>query len=170
MFCCVKGGLSGGGKHVFGARKRCFAAADMVFSAVNTVKKTLKRRILLHKTPLCAVTSAMSGSYVCTRFLPVFVPCGLLFFNGGLLTLQGNSMCKPPGRLRLHCVRRGCGAETNSWERGRPQLRCISNHDNMASMTYAAARKLTMRNEKFLISAKRLHLINIYARERRRCL
>ena len=98
VFCCVKDGLSGGGKHVFGARKRCFAAADMVFSAVNTVKKTLKRRILLHKTPLCAVTSAMSGSYVCTRFLPVFVPGGLLFFNGGLLTLQGNSMCKPPGR------------------------------------------------------------------------
>lgn len=118
------------------------------FSAVNTVKKTLKRRILLHKTPSCAVTSAMSGSYVCTRFLPVFVPGGLLFFNGGLLTLQGNSMCKPPGRLRLHCVRRGGGAETNSWERGRPQLRCISNHDNMASMTYVASRKLTMRNEK----------------------
>lgn len=76
------------------------------FSAVNTVKKTLKRRILLHKTPSCAVTSAMSGSYVCTRFLPVFAPGGILFFNGGLLTLQGNSMCKPPGRLRLHCVRR----------------------------------------------------------------
>ena len=31
VFCCVKGGLSGGGKHVFGARKRCFAAVDMVF-------------------------------------------------------------------------------------------------------------------------------------------
>lgn len=32
VFCCVKGGLSGGGKHVFGARKRCFAAVDTVFS------------------------------------------------------------------------------------------------------------------------------------------
>lgn len=42
VFCCVKGGISGGGKHVFGARKRCFAAADMVFSGGKYRQKNVK--------------------------------------------------------------------------------------------------------------------------------
>lgn len=42
VFCCVKGGLSGGGKHVFGARKRCFAAADMVFFGGKYRQKNVK--------------------------------------------------------------------------------------------------------------------------------
>ena len=42
VFCCVKGGLSGGGKHVFGARKRCFAAVDMVFFGGKYRQKNVK--------------------------------------------------------------------------------------------------------------------------------
>lgn len=42
VFCCVKGGLSGGGKHVFGAWKRCFAAADMVFIGGKYRQKNVK--------------------------------------------------------------------------------------------------------------------------------
>lgn len=42
VFCCVKGGLSGGGKHVFGARKRCFAAVDTVFSGGKYRQKNVK--------------------------------------------------------------------------------------------------------------------------------
>lgn len=42
VFCYVKGGLSGGGKHVFGARKRCFAAADTVFSGGKYRQKNVK--------------------------------------------------------------------------------------------------------------------------------
>lgn len=42
VFCCVKGGLSGGGKHVFGARKRYFAAADAVFISGKYRPKNVK--------------------------------------------------------------------------------------------------------------------------------
>lgn len=42
VFCGVKGGLSGGGKHVFGARKRYFAAADAVFISGKYRPKNVK--------------------------------------------------------------------------------------------------------------------------------
>lgn len=106
VFCCVKGGLSGGGKHVFGARKRCFAAADTVFSGGKYRQKNVKTSYFIAQNAAMRRNVRNVRQLRLHTILPVFAPGGILFFNGGLLTLQGNSMCKPPGRLRLHCVRR----------------------------------------------------------------